>query len=223
MKIKTQGKCRKCGEMCSPAQATAHLMKCGAQLPVSSQSTAEGFLIRVSGAGRPNLYWMYIAAPKDISLGQLDQFLRDIWLECCGHLSEFTIGGRSYFSRTESGKVSHCMKDAINQFLSLGLKFGYVYDMGSSTELELEVMDTLPACSQKKITLLMKNNPPPFPCESCKKAPDTICCICGGTTCADCSEDHSCAVDERDDYMLMPLVNSPRTGVCGYTGSEVFS
>ena len=34
----------------------------------------------------------------------------------------------------------------------------------------------------------------------------------------DCSEDHSYAVDEGDAYMLMSLVNSPRSGVCGYEG-----
>lgn len=218
MKIKTQGKCLNCGEICNPAKASAHLLKCTTQLPVSSRFMTEGFLVRVSGTGQPNLYWMFIAIPKDASLSQLDQFLRDIWLECCGHLSEFTIGGRSYMSHTESGSLSQSMKNKVSQFLSPGIEFGYVYDMGSSTELELEVIERLPACPQKEVTLLMRNDSPHFSCASCKKASEMICSMCGETTCNNCSEEHSCAVDEGDTYMLMPLVNSPRAGVCGYEG-----
>ncbi|HEY2811206.1 MAG TPA: hypothetical protein VGJ00_07470 [Rhabdochlamydiaceae bacterium] len=218
MKIKTQGKCQKCGEMCSPAKATTHLLKCTASSPVLSQPSTEGFLVRASDAGQPNLYWMYIAIPKDLSLGKLDQFLRNIWLECCGHLSEFTIGNRRYMSHTESGNPSQSMKNKMDQILSPGMILDYVYDMGSSTELELEVIDKLSTCPQKEIALLMRNDPPPFFCTSCKKPPEVICSMCGETTCADCSEDHSCAVDEGDTYMLMSLVNSPRSGVCGYEG-----
>jgi hypothetical protein len=124
-------------------------------------------------------------------------------------------------SHTESGKPSQSMKTTMEQLLSPKLEFEHVYDMGSSTELELKVIEIISSCPKKEITLLMRNDPPPFSCASCKKAPDTICSMCGETTCADCSEDHSCAVDEGDTYMLMPLVNSPRAGVCGYEGSEI--
>jgi hypothetical protein len=34
--------------------------------------------------------------PATASLEDLDDFLRHIWLECCGHLSRFQIGERSY-------------------------------------------------------------------------------------------------------------------------------
>ena len=30
------------------------------------------------------------------TLEELDHYLRTIWLECCGHLSQFTIGGMLY-------------------------------------------------------------------------------------------------------------------------------
>lgn len=221
MKIKKQGKCLKCSEMYSSTKASSHLLKCISQTSVSSQSKPEGLLVRVSGTGHLNLYWMYIAVSVDVSLGQLDQFLRDIWLECCGHLSEFTIDGCNYCSHTETGRISRCMNNRISQLLSLDLKFEYVYDFGSSTELELEVINRLPTCPRKGITLLMRNDPPSFSCLSCKKKSEMICSMCGEITCVDCAEDHSCAVSEGDTYMLVPLVNSPRTGVCGYTGSEI--
>ncbi|CDZ80266.1 hypothetical protein BN1013_00773 [Candidatus Rubidus massiliensis] len=214
MKIKTKGKCIKCGEVCNSTQAKNHLLGC------ITQSASEGYLVRVAWAEQPNLYWMFIALSKDISLGKLDQFLRDIWLECCGHLSQFTIGNRRYMSHNESGSPSQSMKNKVGQLFLPGLKFDYTYDMGSSTELELEVIENISTPSQNKISLLMRNDPPIFPCKSCKKTSEIICSLCGDTICTSCSENHSCAVKEEDTYMLMPLVNSPRAGVCGYEGNN---
>jgi len=218
MKIKTKGKCIQCGEIYNPTQASKHLLGCVEGRSDSTLLTSEGYLARVSWLEQPNLYWMFIAFPIDTSLGQLDQFLRKTWLECCGHLSEFTINGRRYMSHTESGNSSQSMKKKVNQLFSSGLRIDYAYDMGSSTELDLEVIGVINTSPLKKITILMKNDPPVFPCESCKKPSGTICSLCGGTTCANCSENHSCAIDEEDTYMLMPLANSPRAGVCGYEG-----
>ncbi len=220
MKIKTKGKCAQCGEICNSIQASKHLLGCIEGHSHSIPTTLEKYLVRVSWLEQPNLYWMFIALPKDASLAHLDQFLRKTWLECCGHLSEFTINGRHYYymSHTESGNPSQSMKNKVDQFFSSCLKIDYAYDMGSSTELELEIMGIINTSSLKKITILMKNDPPDFPCESCKKTSEIICSLCSGTTCANCSEDHSCVLDEEDTYMLMPLVNSPRAGVCGYEG-----
>jgi hypothetical protein len=95
---------------------------------------------------------------------------------------------------------------------------GYVYDMGSSTDLEIQVVAKIDACQQKKVMILMQNEPPALSCESCKKAASVICSQCGDSTCSPSSKKHTCVVDEGDDYMLMPLVNSPRAGVCGYEG-----
>lgn len=35
-------------------------------------------------------YWLHLKVNSNTSLGTLDQFLRNIWLECCGHLSAFS-------------------------------------------------------------------------------------------------------------------------------------
>lgn len=220
MKIKTEGKCIGCNERYTPGKGSAHLLKCEGVLQSlrSQKKLEEGYLIRISWAEEPNMYWMVVAIAKSLTLGDLDQFLRDAWLECCGHLSEFTIGGRHYMSHTESGNPSQSMKKQVGQVFSPGLEFEYVYDMGSSTELMLQVLEAFETCPQKKVTMLMQNDPPPFFCEICKKQPETICSLCGETTCNRCSKKHSCAQQEDDTYMLMPLVNSPRAGVCGYEG-----
>lgn len=219
MKIKTKGKCPKCEKMYGIAQAEAHLLKCALQSTISSESTTAGYLMRISCLERPVTYWIFATIPLNASLALLDAFLRGIWLECCGHLSEFTIGDCHYMSHTESGRLSQSMKNQIGQLLSPGSTCEYVYDMGSSTDLEIRVVAKVGACQQKKITLLMRNEPPVYSCEFCKKTANIICSQCGDTTCLSCSKRHGCVVSEGNDYMLMPLVNSPRTGVCGYEGN----
>lgn len=43
-------------------------------------------------------YWLFIEVKETATLKDIDDFLRDIWVECCGHLSEFDIDGVSYQS-----------------------------------------------------------------------------------------------------------------------------
>lgn len=218
MNTKTQGKCVGCGKEYLPSKGQAHLLGCSEtqKLLSSKPKTSEGYLMRVSWAEIPNMYWMFIAVPKRISLGTLDEFLRDVWLECCGHLSEFFINGQEYISHAESGRPSKCMKKPLEELISVGMEIDYLYDFGSSTELSLKVLESLENCPQSKITVLMENEPPSFSCELCQKPAQVICSMCGGVTCRRCEKKHSCVIEEADTYMLMSLVNSPRTGVCGY-------
>lgn len=120
MKIKTQGKCPKCNKMYAAAQAGNHLLVCALQSDIPSPSMTEGYLIRISWSEQPAMYWIFATIPKNASLGLLDAFLRSIWLECCDHLSEFTIEGRRYMSHSESGNPSQSMKNQIGQLLSPG-------------------------------------------------------------------------------------------------------
>ncbi|CAG8578296.1 17151_t:CDS:1, partial [Dentiscutata heterogama] len=199
--------------MYSKSRASSHLLQCIAETFTPSESTTEGYLICVSSRDFPSWYWMYITVPKNFTLRMLDDLLRDTWLECCGHLSAFYIGNLDYSSHPISGDGSQSMNKKMGQVLSPGLKFEYTYDMGSSTDLKLDVIATLPACPYDEITLMMRNDPPAFTCEICNKPAETICTLCSEKTCTDCNEKHSCVVNENDTYMLANLVNSPRTGV----------
>ncbi|MCX8037978.1 MAG: plasmid pRiA4b ORF-3 family protein [Candidatus Sumerlaeia bacterium] len=64
---------------------------CGEKL----KDAEAGFLLLIEGLYQPK-YWLYLNAPAEATLVDLDVFLRKIWVECCGHLSKFTIGGTSY-------------------------------------------------------------------------------------------------------------------------------
>lgn len=97
------GTCRFCEGEFTKSKMTQHLKACKARL--TSNAEPEGRTQRllhlvVEGIYRPS-YWMHLELPATTTLEDLDDFLRAIWLECCGHLSEFTIKGLSYSAAPE--------------------------------------------------------------------------------------------------------------------------
>ena len=96
----TKGKCRFCGKAYSKGGITRHLAACKARVGADAKWEGEPqklVHLRVQGRYNPE-YWMHIEIPASETLEDLDEFLRMMWLECCGHLSAFTIAGRSYSS-----------------------------------------------------------------------------------------------------------------------------
>jgi hypothetical protein len=104
----SRGICSFCKGEFEKAKMTQHLKYCkqrAAELTAEAESASESqkiklFHIVVEGHYNPQ-YWMHLEMPASDALEDLDDFLRAIWLECCGHLSEFTIGGTSYSSEPE--------------------------------------------------------------------------------------------------------------------------
>ncbi len=155
---------------------------------------------------------------------QLDALLRRVWLECCGHLSAFKIDGLRYtvmvdpefpFERNErsmGAKVSQVL-------IAPGQRFSYEYDFGSTTELVLRLVRTRNGViGRPTARLLARNEPPVWACGVCDTPAALICPLCRYETypffCSSHARKHVC-VEEID---LLPVVNSPRMGVCGYTG-----
>jgi hypothetical protein len=159
-------------------------------------------------------YWMHLAVPGPASLGKLDAFLRDTWLECCGHLSAFNIGGVRYASSPMEG--DRAMRMPLKRVVDVGTEFLYEYDFGSTTTLRLKVVGFLDRTTPKSdVELLARNDPPQVNCGTCGTQPATVICTgCDGVwLCEPCSKAHKCGEDS-----LLPVVNSPRTGTCGYCG-----
>ena len=110
------------------------------------------------------------------------------------------------------------MKTVFGDILGLGMKFYHEYDFGTTTELTLRVVSELEGeAKSKSIRLLARNDPPSIVCESCGKIATQLCAECiwagKGWLCDECAQEHECGED-----MLLPVVNSPRVGMCGYTG-----
>ncbi|MCT4634381.1 MAG: SEC-C metal-binding domain-containing protein [Firmicutes bacterium] len=110
-------------------------------------------------------YFMHILIDKKATLKLLDDFLRGIWLECCGHLSEFVIDKKRFLSNgPDEGSVfmdpSYGMEYSLDLFLSKGKELDYVYDFGSSSELRISVKDEYSDIQlNDAVTLLARNLP----------------------------------------------------------------
>lgn len=101
---------------------------------------------------------------------------------------------------------------------SEGDQFLHRYDMGNTTDTLVTVMGTTWRPIQKEaVRLLARNMPPQFSCADCGAPTAYICTECQWDSgnpfhCERCASRH-----EHKD-MLLPVTNSPRMGVCGYTG-----
>jgi hypothetical protein len=215
-KQQSMGKCHFCGERFGKASMTRHLSRCGqpeALVTPGEQKPTLAFHLVVEGRWA-KAYWMHLAAPGGARLHKLDRFLRAIWLECCGHLSAFEIGGNRYSSSAMPGERS--MKSPLSTVLDVGTKFLYEYDFGSTTELGLKVVGFWNQGTPKgAVQLLARNDPPQIICDQCKTQPATLIC----TECEEAWLCEACAAaHECDEEMRLPVVNSPRVGVCAYSG-----
>jgi len=221
----SKGQCHLCGGTFSKSEMTKHLKSCkqieqnsGKSSPARNPRQTEVFHLVVEGRYSPD-YWMHLDVPADLTLEDLDDFLRDIWLECCGHLSAFEIEGQTYSVEPMEDFDDESMEVGLDSVLSPGMKFYHRYDFGSTTRLALKVISQeQKQIKGKSIAVLARNEPPSIPCMSCGKIATQVCteCICsdsGGWLCDECAVEHQCGED-----MLLPVVNSPRVGVCGYTG-----
>jgi len=173
--------------------------------PTSSLSSpksqkGKGFLLLVEGYRMPE-YWMYLEAPAQATLGDLDKLLRKTWLECCGHLSAFEIAGVSYSSDAEMasgwGSGDKSMKIKLDKALEPGMKFSHEYDFGTTTELSLKVLSEREGeVKGKSIRILARNEAPVILCQSCGKPATEVCSQCvydgEGWLCEECAEDHEC-------------------------------
>lgn len=195
---------------------TRHLQECGPKDPGSPP--ASDFHVFVEGRFN-RAYWMHLSVPAATPLFHLDEFLRDIWLECCGHLSAFRILGREYDSPGGEELEESGMEIQMNRILEPGMSFGYEYDFGSTTELSLQILGLRGRMGERSgIELLARNDPPQILCDKCgNKLATKICTECDcqgkGRFCDPCAARHRCG-----EEMLLPVVNSPRAGVCGYAG-----
>jgi hypothetical protein len=223
---KTNGICSLCGGIFGKIAMKNHLEQCLQKHPIRKPSgfsvpiQTKLFTILVKGSFLHE-YWMYFEIPANSLLRGLDVFLRDTWVECCGHLSAFTINGKRYMSETdEYFKDDKSMNYLLEKVLRIGKEFYYEYDFGSPTYLELKVVNEREIeDSDRSINILARNEPPVVYCDSCGKIATHICRQCShsgkGWVCEDCAPDHECG-----EEVLLPVVNSPRVGLCGYSGVD---
>lgn len=214
----TAGRCGQCGMTVGRIAMRRHVAGCPVLVKADPdrkrqrQPDGETLLVEASVPRSP--YWLLAAVAVNAPLHALDGLLRRVWLECCGHLSEFEIDGVRYLSSGSSRpEGERSMSAKIGATLSPGRKFSHVYDFGTSTCLTLHVIDVLPwRVPVGSAVLLANNRGPQWPCSSCGKPAVSIA--------MDCDEDifYCAKCGPEDEDAVLPVVNSPRIGQCGYTG-----
>ncbi len=212
------GRCEGCHELFSKRAVGRHVADCEALYPPTGAKLVERYRLVVESPGMPE-YWLHVEVGGTTTLRELDTFLRNIWLECCGHLSAFKIAGTSFASTVD--KSGWGIEDERTMAAKIGglvdvPSWGYEYDFGTTTALRVRPAG-MRGGTARGVRLLARNLPPTWPCVTCGAPAKQICAQCrydnGGWLCAKCAKKHECG----EDYLL-PVVNSPRTGECGYTG-----
>lgn len=217
-KVDKMGACLFCEKTFKKSVLKKHCEHCELNPLIHNQDKGDAvFYLLVEGYGRPE-YFLYLCVNPKGTLHDLDDFLRRIWLECCGHLSCFHINGQNYSESPDDEFDDESMDIRLSKVCQPGVRFTYEYDFGSTTKLNLKVLSSGRAILGKEtIKLLARNDEPAFSCIQCGKPAVNICSTCiwdgTGSLCTECGKKHECGAD-----MLLPSVNSPRSGICAYTG-----
>lgn len=213
--MKSEGLCNYCKKIFSGSTIAKHLQSCPERKKYIEKDKNGGTVYLFHARCDP--FWIFFEVNSDSTFKEIDSFLRDLWLECCGHMSMFTINEVNYSSSPQKGDGDKSMNIQLNKVLSVGTHFIHEYDFGTTTTLGIRVVSERRG-KIKEINLLAGNNLPEFKCKCGKPAKD-VCsqCIFDGESffCKECGKKHECG-----EEMLLPFVNSPRTGMCGYTGDE---
>lgn len=216
---RSQGKCAFCGREMTKGGLARHLSVCserhGAINATSHKAVGEQRLyhLQVQDAWQPD-YWLHLEMNGTAALGKLDHYLRAIWLECCDHLSQFSLRGWRGEEIPKGRRAERVFEP--------GMELTHIYDFGTSSETLIKVVGVRKGkpLSAHPIVLMARNNPPEARCTECGQPASWLCVEClhefgeAGTLC-----DQHAQIHPHTDYgEPISLVNSPRLGMCGYTG-----
>jgi hypothetical protein len=218
----TPGICNFCGKEMTGSGMTRHLSSCQQRKQANLEADRRPgkkeslFHLRVRDAWWAD-YWLHLEMRGSASLGDLDLYLRAIWLECCSHMSEFCFGGR------DANELSF---DALaEEVFEPGLELTHIYDFGTPSETMIQVAGVRKGkpLAGHPIFLMSRNNQPAIPCLECGQPASWWCFECAseaegsGALCEEHNKNHPCEEYEE----TIPIVNSPRLGMCGYDGPAV--
>jgi hypothetical protein len=215
----TQGTCAYCGETELENQMTKHLATCPKRRAVIAKverrkaNREKLYHLRVQDAWGGD-FWLDLEMRGTATLQDLDHYLRAIWLECCGHMSRFSIGG---WKGEEIAKTQ-----SVEQVFKRGITLTHIYDFGTSSETLVRFVETregIPSTAHP-IALMARNVIPKAYCIECKQPAVWLCMECvveeeiWGFLC----QSHVKSHPHKEYGKPIRIVNSPRLGLCGYEG-----
>lgn len=157
-----KGKCYYCSKELTERTIKRHMKNCIEMKKViqdefeTEKRKRKQFIISLKDKYDTSTYCIYMSIDASLQLYHLDKFIRDIWVECCGHLSMFKIGQEKYFDNSDG---NYQMNAKLKDVLNVGQKFEYEYDFGSTTYLILEVVDEIEVSRKhSQIEIIARNN-----------------------------------------------------------------
>ena len=217
--IQSRGTCMFCGYETTKGSMGRHLATCPkrqellAANETKHQAPVELYHLRAQDA-YDNRFWLDFEMRGSAKLADIDSYLRAIWLECCGHLSEFSIGRWGGTKLAKTRRIEEAFRN--------GAVVTHIYDFGTSSETQLKLVSQRNGASLTKhpILLLARNQMPEATCIVCDEQATYFCEECvieehtAGTLCPTHAKSHP-----HDNYgPPIKIVNSPRLGMCGYDG-----
>lgn len=215
----TRGACVFCQAQMTRGGMLKHLRSCSARLDHieeagKSSRTVEPIIhLRLFSDDNKD-YWLNMEARASATFEMLDHYLRAIWLECCGHLSMFNTNGWR--------GVEIAMDRQLGSVFRRGRTISHIYDFGTPSHTLIKAIDVRKGkpLSATPIFLMARNELPETECMECKRTAKWLCIEClieedaWGVLC----DMHAKKHPHRDYGDPVPLVNSPRLGLCGYDG-----
>lgn len=214
----SRGTCAYCGDDYARGGIIRHLAACDAREEAIASAERERddesetvYHLRTEDAWS-SAFWLNLEMRGSATLQELDRYLRAIWLECCGHMSRFGAWGENEVP----------MEHRADQVFTPDTELTHIYDFGTSSETLVRVMDAREGAplTEHPLELMARNEMPEIPCMECDRQASWLCVECmyeedaRGTLCDTHAEDHP-----HDAYgPPLPIVNSPRTGMCAYEG-----
>lgn len=215
----TKGLCTFCDQELAKASVQKHLSSCAkfqeatAYAESSKRKSETLYRLRAQAEGQAE-YWLDLEMPASAELEDLDHYLRRIWLECCGHMSQFSYGGFGGIELSQSSTIGKAFQN--------GQTVTHIYDFGTESVTLIKPVGQREAkpLTKHPVTLLVRNLAPAYECQECGKPAAWLCMECiyedeaSGLLCDKHAENHP-----HDEYgEPVQLYNSPRSGVCGYDG-----
>jgi hypothetical protein len=224
----SRGDCAYCGREMTRTGMAHHLKTCASRLAAqvdanqSRRRTQTIYHLQVQDAWN-GCFWLHLEMRGNATLQDLDEYLRAIWLECCGHLSAFAIDPWRYTQILDwdwADDQDKPMNVRVDQLFVPGMDILYEYDFGSTSSLTIKVLAQRQGkpTTPRPVFLMARNKLDHPPCMECGKPAIYLCTECYERQDGACELCAQHAVDHPHEESLMPLVNSPRTGMCGYIG-----
>lgn len=152
-------------------------------------------------------FWLDVEVRGSATLKDIDTYLRAIWLDRCGHPSQFTIGGWNGPELAKARRVGAVFQGNVE------LTHGF-----EDSETRIRVIghrEGVPL-SRRPMALMARNLMPAVACFLCGKPAAQFCIECkirkegSGILCEQHAADHPhTSLGEP-----LPIVNSPRMGMC---------